>query len=241
MDIAVIKFGGSSISDDSKLKNAAQKTRLFLRNGKRVVVILSAQGKTTSHLLNEAKNLTSSPDKRELDMLLSVGEQISCSKFAILLKSWGYQAISLNGYQAGILTDNNYGDANIKSIDTNRIWRELQKNQIVVIAGFQGVNQINDITTLGRNGSDTTAVALAAALQQKICYIFTDVDGVYDKDPMQYSNAKKLKYVTYEQMLKLAQNGAKVLHDKCILLAKEKKVQILVGTSFSNQKGTLVY
>lgn len=241
MDIAVIKFGGSSISDDSKLKNAAQKTISFLKRGKKVVVVLSAQGKTTDHLLKQAKDLAPSPDKRELDMLLSVGEQIACSKFAILLKSWGYQAISLNGWQAGILTNDNYGEATITNVNTSRIWQEFKKNQVVIVTGFQGVNQINDITTLGRNGSDTTAVALAAALQQKICYIFTDVDGVYDKDPLQYTNARKLKYVTYDQMLKLAENGAKVLHDKCVLLAKEKKVQILVVSSFSNQKGSLIY
>ncbi len=241
MDIAVIKFGGSSISDDSKLKNAAQKTISFLKKGKRVVVVLSAQGKTTDNLLKQAKDLASSPDKRELDMLLSVGEQIACSKLAILLKSWGYQTISLNGWQTGILTNDNYGEANIININTSRIWQELRKNQLVIVTGFQGVNQMNDITTLGRNGSDTTAVALAAALQQKICYIFTDVDGVYDKDPLQYTNARKLKYVTYDQMLKLAENGAEVLHDKCVSLAKEKKVQILVVSSFSNQRGSLVY
>ena len=177
----VIKFGGSSIADTNKLKLAAQKTISFLESGEKVVAILSAQGKTTDNLIKEAKELTDEPNKRELDVLMSVGEQMACSKFAILLHSLGYKAVSLTGWQAGIVTDSNYTEAKIQDIYPKMIWSELETNDVVVITGFQGINENNKITTLGRNGSDTTAIAIAAALEQDECYIFTDTNGVYDK------------------------------------------------------------
>lgn len=240
MDIKVIKFGGSSLSNDENLRKAAHKTMQFLKKGQKVVAILSAQGKTTDALLAAAKHLSSKPNKRELDMLVSVGEQISISKFAILLNEMGYQAISLTGEQAGILTDGNYTQAKIQRIDTDRIWKELLVNDIVVIAGFQGVDENKNITTLGRNGSDTSALAIAAALKQKECYIFTDIDGIYDKDPNQCSDAKKLEVISYEDMNKLAQSGAKVLHDRCVKIAQKYDIKIIVKSTFNDNEGSVV-
>lgn len=240
MEIKVIKFGGSSIANDDNLKKAAQKTIKFLQEGQKVVAILSAQGKTTDTLLEEAKKLSGNPNKRELDMLVSVGEQISISKFAILLNEMGYKAISLTGEQAGVITDEDHTQAKIKEIRPYRIWKELETNDIVVVAGFQGIDVERNITTLGRNGSDTSAVAIAAALEQKECYIFTDTDGIYDKDPNKYSNAKKLEYISYEDMDKLVRNGAKVLHDRCIRIAKKYGVKIVVKSTFNENEGSIV-
>ena len=236
----VIKFGGSSLANDENLRKAAQKTIQFLKEDKKVVVILSAQGKTTDTLLTEAKKLSNNPNKRELDMLVSVGEQISISKFAILLNEMGYKAISLTGEQAGIITDSNYTQAKIQEIYTDRIWKELEKNDIVVIAGFQGIDINRNITTLGRNGSDTSAVAIAAALQQKECYIFTDTDGVYDKDPNKNNDAEKLTTISYEDMNILAQNGAKVLHDRCVKIAQKYDIKIIVKSTFNNNDGSII-
>ena len=165
--------------------------------------------------------MTDKPNKRELDVLMSVGEQMACSKFAILLHSLGYKAVSLTGWQAGIVTDSNYTEAKIQDIYPKMIWNELENNDVVVVTGFQGINENNNITTLGRNGSDTTAIAIAAALEEEECYIFTDTNGVYDKDPYKYKNAKKLDYISYEDMEGMAKNGAKVLHDRCVVLAKK--------------------
>lgn len=240
MNITVIKFGGTSLSNDENLNLAAQKTIEFLQKGKKVVVVLSAQGKTTDNLLSEAKNLSPNPNKRELDMLVSVGEQISVSKFAILLNELGYSAVSLTGWQAGILTDSQYTEAKIQDIYTNRIWQELENNDVIIIAGFQGMDANNNITTLGRNGSDTTALAISAALHQKECYIFTDTDGVYDKDPHKYCDAKKFDYISYDDMEKLAKTGAKVLHDRCIKVAKKYGIKIIVKSTFNESKGTIV-
>lgn len=240
MNIKVIKFGGSSLSNDENLKSAAQKTINFLEQGQKVVVILSAQGKTTDNLLLQAKNLSKNPNKRELDMLVSVGEQISISKFAIFLNELGYTAISLAGWQAGITTNNQYTEAKIQNINTTRIWKELKNNDVVVIAGFQGIDMDNNITTIGRNGSDTTALAISAALKQKECYIFTDIDGIYDKDPHMYIDAKKFTYISYEEMEKLAKNGAKVLHDRCIKIAEKYGIKIIVKSTFNENKGTIV-
>ncbi len=240
MEITVIKFGGSSLSNDKNLKLVAQKTIDFIKQGKKVVAVLSAQGKATDKLLEEAQSLSQKPNKRELDMLVSVGEQISISKFAILLNEMGYRAISLTGGQAGIITNSEYTEAKIQEIRTDRIWKELEKNEIVIVAGFQGVDIHKNITTLGRNGSDTTALALSAALEQKECYIFTDIDGVYDKDPNQYLNARKLEYISYNEMEKLAQNGAKVLHDRCIKIAKKYGIKIIVKSTFNDNKGSII-
>ena len=240
MDIKVIKFGGSSLANDENLKKAAQKTIQFLKDKQKVVVILSAQGKTTDTLLTEAKRLSNNPNKRELDMLVSVGEQISISKFAILLNEMGYKAISLTGEQAGIITDKNYTQAKIQEIHPYRIWKELEENDVVIIAGFQGIDAQRNITTLGRNGSDTSAVAIAAALEQKECYIFTDTDGIYDKDPNQHINARKIESISYEDMDILAQNGAKVLHDRCIRIAKKYEIKIMVKSTFNDNQGSIV-
>ncbi len=240
MDIKVIKFGGSSLANDENLKKAAQKTIQFLRDKQKVVAILSAQGKTTDTLLAEAKRLSNNPNKRELDMLVSTGEQISISKFAILLNEMGYKAISLTGEQAGITTDKNYTQAKIQEIHPYRIWKELEENDVVIIAGFQGIDAQRNITTLGRNGSDTSAVAIAAALEQKECYIFTDTDGIYDKDPNQHINARKIESISYEDMDILAQNGAKVLHDRCIRIAKKYGIKIMVKSTFNDNQGSIV-
>ena len=240
MNITVIKFGGTSLSNDKNLNQAAQKTIEFLKQDQKVVAILSAQGKTTDNLLSEVKKLSQNPNKRELDMLVSVGEQISVSKFAILLNELGYSAVSLTGWQAGIITDSQYTEAKIQDIYINRIWQELEKNDVVVIAGFQGIDTNNNITTLGRNGSDTTALAISAALEQKECYIFTDTDGVYDKDPHKNCKAKKFNYISYDEMEKLAKAGAKVLHDRCIKVAKKYKIKIIVKSTFNESNGTIV-
>ena len=238
MEIKVIKFGGSSLANDENLKKAAQKTIQFLKDKQKVVVILS--GKTTDTLLTEAKRLSNNPNKRELDMLISTGEQISISKFAILLNEMGYKAISLTGEQAGIITDKNYTQAKIQEIHPYRIWKELEENDVVIIAGFQGIDAQRNITTLGRNGSDTSAVAIAAALEQKECYIFTDTDGIYDKDPNQHINARKIESISYEDMDILAQNGAKVLHDRCIRIAKKYEIKIMVKSTFNDNQGSIV-
>lgn len=238
--IEVIKFGGTSLSNDENLKQAAKKTIQFLKQKKKVVVVLSAQGKTTDNLLLEAQRLSKNPNKRELDVLVSVGEQISISKFAILLSELGYSAISLMGWQAGITTDNNYTKAKIQDIYPNRILKELEKNDVVIVAGFQGIDFNNNITTLGRDGSDTTALALAATLEQKECYIFTDTDGIYNKDPHKYSNAKKINYITYDEMESLSRNGAKVLHDRCVKIAKKYGIKIIVKSTFNDNEGSIV-
>ncbi len=240
MNIKVIKFGGSSLTNDENLRKVTKKTIQFLQEGQKVVAILSAQGKTTDTLLAEAKRLSKNPNKRELDMLVSVGEQISISKFAILLNEMGYKAISLTGEQAGMITNEEYTQAKIQEIRPYRIWKELEENDAVVVAGFQGIDSHRNITTLGRNGSDTSAVAIAAALNQKECYIFTDTDGIYDKDPNQYSNAKKIETISYEEMNKLAQSGAKVLHDRCIRIAKKYGIKIIVKSTFNENRGSVV-
>lgn len=198
-------------------------------------------GKTTDRLTKEALELSENPNLRELDVLLSTGEQVTISKLAILLNQLGYQAVSLTGWQVPIKTNDMSNNADIKYININRILEELEEKKIVIIAGFQGINRNNDITTLGRGGSDTTAVAVAAALKAERCDIYTDVNGVYDKDPKKYNNAKKINQISYDDMLKLANAGAKVLHNKCIGLGKEFNVPIYVKSSFEeNPIGTFV-
>lgn len=238
--IVVLKFGGSSVADNVKLNIVAQKIIDIYNNGKKVVVVLSAQGKTTDKLINEAKEITSIPDDREMDVLLSTGEQITISKLSILLKSLGYKSISLTGWQAGIHTTNLNQDARIQNIDIKRIKKELNDDNIVIIAGFQGINENNDITTLGRGGSDTTAVAVAAAINASECYIFSDVDGVYTTDPNKLSIAKKLEKVSYEEMLEISNEGAKVLQNRCIEIAQKYKLPIITKSTFNNMPGTIV-
>lgn len=198
-------------------------------------------GKTTDRLTKEALELSEEPNLRELDVLLSTGEQMTISKLAILLNQLGYRAVSLTGWQVPIKTNDIFNNADIKNININRILEELEDNKIVIIAGFQGIDRNNNITTLGRGGSDTTAVAIAAALKAERCDIYTDVDGVYNKDPKKYKDAIKISQISYDDMLKLANSGAKVLHNKCVELGKKFSVPIYVKSSFKeSSSGTLV-
>lgn len=240
MDTIVLKFGGSSLSDNEKLKLVANKITDLYDKGHQIVVVLSAQGKTTDKLIYEAKQLSHTIDKREMDSLLSSGEQISIAKLAILLKSMGYKAISLTGWQAGIYTNNTNQDAIIEDIDTSRIEKELEQGKIVIVAGFQGINPNMDITTLGRGGSDTTAVALAAKLKASKCYIFSDVDGVYTADPRQTKVARKINTLSYTEMLDIADEGAKVLHNRCVEVGEKFNVPIIAKSTFNNNEGTII-
>lgn len=238
--IIVLKFGGSSVADNEKLKIVADKIIDLYNKKNNIVVVLSAQGKTTDKLINEAKELSPNNYNRELDILLSSGEQISIAKLSILLNYMGYDAVSLTGWQAGIFTSNTNQNALIKNIDTSRILKELKKKKIVIIAGFQGLNKNMDITTLGRGGSDTTAVAIAAALHAKNCYIFSDVDGVYTTDPNKIDSAFKLHAISYEEMKEISNEGAKVLHNRCIEIGEKFKIPIITKSTFNNKPGTVI-
>lgn len=250
MDTIVMKFGGSSVADDDKLRIVAQKIIDMYNKEKNIVVVLSAQGKTTDKLINEASKLykkegfgvvaPQSQYFREMDMLLSSGEQISIAKLSILLNGMGYKSISLTGMQAGILTDNTNQNAIIKNIDTTRILKELEDRKIVIVAGFQGYNENMDITTLGRGGSDTSAIAIAAALNAKECYIFSDVDGVYTADPNKVENAKKLSALSYSEMMEISSEGAKVLHNRCAEIGDKFKIPIITKSTFNNKAGTII-
>ena len=238
MDIVVLKFGGTSVADNEKLKLVSQKIIKLYEEGYGVVVVVSAQGKKTDSLISEAYELSNNPNSRELDVLLSTGEQVSISKLSILLNESGYSSISLTGWQAGIYTNMVNQSATIEYIDTKRIKEELNKNKIVVVAGFQGVNEYSDITTLGRGGSDTTAVALAAALEAKHCYIYSDVDGIYTSDPRKVTNPKKLVDISYDEMLDASNEGAKVLHNRCVELAKKYDIPLISKSTFADGVGT---
>ena len=238
MDTIVVKFGGSSVADNEKLKIVADKIIKLYEEDNNIVVVVSAQGKTTDKLIKEAKELSNNPDKRELDSLLSVGEQISAAKLAILLKELGYEAISLTGWQARIHTNEDYQNSKIGYIDTSTIIEELEMKKIVIVTGFQGIDDNNNITTLGRGGSDTTAVALAKELDAKECYIYSDVAGIYTADPNKIPNARKLKNISYEEMLELSSEGAKVLHDRCVEIAERNKVPLITGSTFNDNPGT---
>ena len=238
MDTIVIKFGGSSVADNEKLQMVASKTIKLYEEENNIVVVVSAQGKTTDKLIREAEELSLKPTEREMDALLSAGEQISASKLAILLNYLGYKAISLTGWQAGIHTNEENQNAKIEYINSQRIEKELQEGKIVVVAGFQGIDENNNITTLGRGGSDTTAVALAVALQAKQCYIYSDVDGIYTADPNKVEQTKKLKNISYEEMHALSSEGAKVLHDRCVEMAERNNVPVITGSTFNDNPGT---
>lgn len=240
MNTVVLKFGGSSVADNIKLNVVAEKIISQKKQAKNVVVVVSAQGKTTDQLIREARELSAIPEEREMDMLLSTGEQITASKLSILLNRKGYKAISLTGWQAGIETNDVSGAAKINQICTQRIEKELKKGKIVIVAGFQGVNQNQDITTLGRGGSDTTAVALQASLGADKCYIFSDVDGIYSSDPNMITIAKKLDEVSFDEMQEVADAGAKVLHNRCIEIGKRFDCDIIAKSTFSNQGGTKI-
>ena len=240
MGIIVQKYGGSSLSDISKLENVANQIVHSKDEGLNVVVIVSAMGDSTDRLVQLAKSITNDPDPRELDALLATGEIVSCTLLAIILKNLGYDAISLSGYQVGIHTDEAYGNARINLVDQERVRKELSSGRIVVIAGFQGITDGLDITTLGRGGSDTTAVALAAVLGADRCEVYTDVDGIYTADPRVVPNARKILEVGYEDMLELASMGAK-MHPRSIELAAVYHVPIYVASSFNNIIGTLIH
>lgn len=240
MNTVVLKFGGSSVADNIKLNVVAEKIISQKKQAKNVVVVVSAQGKTTDQLIREARELSAIPEEREMDMLLSTGEQITASKLSILLNRKGYKAISLTGWQAGIETNDVSGVAKINQICTQRIEKELKKGKIVIVAGFQGVNQNQDITTLGRGGSDTTAVALQASLGADKCYIFSDVDGIYSSDPNMITIAKKLDEISFDEMQEVADAGAKVLHNRCIEIGKRFDCDIIAKSTFSNQGGTKI-
>lgn len=240
MDTIVMKFGGSSVADNDKLKLVANKIIDLYDKENNIVVILSAQGKTTDKLIQEALELSENTEDREMDMLLSSGEQISIAKLSILLNGMGYKAISLTGWQAGILTNNTNQNAIIKKIDTTRILKELEDRKIVIIAGFQGFNENLDITTLGRGGSDTSAIAIAAALNAKECYIFSDVDGVYTADPNKVEEAKKLPALSYNEMMEISSEGAKVLHNRCAEIGDKFKIPIITKSTFNNKAGTII-
>ncbi len=236
----VMKFGGSSLADAGRLVNAAKKAAALSKQGVQVVVVVSAQGDTTDELLQKAVAICEKPSPRELDALLCCGEQISAAQMAMALHSLGCPAVSLNASQAGLRTENRHGDAQIQELCNDRLERELEKGNIAVVTGFQGVTQLGEITTLGRGGSDTTAVALAALLQADGCRIYTDVDGVYDRDPRKYPSAVRFRRVSYEKMLKLIEEGAQVLHDRAVLMARQHQIPIEVLSSFRDTAGTIV-
>lgn len=238
--IVVLKFGGSSVADNEKLKKVANKVIGFKKEYENIVVILSAQGKTTDRLINEAKELAKEPNKRETAALISTGEQMSIAKLAILLNEMGHSAISLTGWQAGIKSSIANKCAIIENIDVTRIDKELKEKKIVIVAGFQGINKNNDISTLGRGGSDTTAVAVAAALEADKCFIFSDVDGVYTADPNKIKDAKKLQEISYKEMIDLSNEGAKVLHDRSIVIGDKFNVPIITKSTFNEKEGTLI-
>ena len=241
MEIVVQKFGGSSVANTERLNIVSNHIIKEKEKGKQLVVIVSAQGDTTDNLIQEESEITLSPNKREHDMLVSVGEQITIAKLAMLLQDKGYNAISFLAWQLPIITDSNFGDANIIKIENKKIIQALKNDYIVIVAGFQGIDKENNITTLGRGGSDTTAIALAANLKAEKCEIFTDVDGVYSEDPNKNEKAFKYDTISYDKMLEMANNGAKVLHNKCVKMAKEKNVKIVVKSTFVEfSNGTIV-
>ncbi len=240
MALIVQKFGGSSVADADKIRNVARIITDTYQKGNDVVAVLSAQGDTTDDLLEKAAEINPSASKRELDMLLSTGEQISCALCAMAIEAMGFPVVSLTGWQAGFRTNSGYGNARIKRVQRERIQTELDRRRIVIVTGFQGLNKYDDITTLGRGGSDTSAVAIAAALDADLCQIFTDVDGVYTADPRLVPTARKLDEITYDEMLELATLGAQVLHNRSVEMAKRYGVNLEVLSSFERKPGTKV-
>ncbi|MBQ8868505.1 MAG: aspartate kinase [Oscillospiraceae bacterium] len=240
MSLIVQKFGGSSVANAEKLRNVAGIITDTYKAGNDVVVVVSAQGDTTDELIEKAKEVNPSPSKREMDVLLSVGEQISISLLAMTIENMGFPVISLTGWQVGLKTDSNYGNARISKFTNDRLRNEILKKNIVIVAGFQGINKYDDITTLGRGGSDTSAVALATALKADLCQIYTDVDGVYTSDPRKIPTAKKLDEITFDEMLELASLGAQVLHNRSVEMAKKHNIELEVLSSLERKPGTKV-
>ncbi|MDR1927541.1 MAG: aspartate kinase, partial [Oscillospiraceae bacterium] len=240
MALIVQKFGGSSVADASRVRNVARIVADTYRAGNDVIVVVSAQGDTTDDLLAKAAELSAKPPKRELDMLLAAGEEISVSLLAMAINELGCPAVSLLGWQACFQTDSKYGAARIKAIRSERLQVEIGRKNIAVVAGFQGICKYDDITTLGRGGSDTSAVALAAAMHADRCQIFTDVEGVFTADPRKVKNAAKLSEITYDEMLELATLGAQVLNNRSVEMAKKYHVELEVLSSLTNKAGTIV-
>ncbi len=240
MGLIVQKFGGSSVRDAERVMNVAQIVTDTYRAGNDVVVVVSAQGDTTDDLIEKAYEINSKPSKREMDMLMASGEQISIALLAMACEKLGCPAVSLLGWQAGFNTSSAYGTARIKNVKTDRLRSEIDRHNIVVVAGFQGINKYDDLTTLGRGGSDTSAVAIAAALRADRCQIFTDVEGVYTADPRKVENAKKLQEITYDEMLELATLGAQVLNNRSVEMAKKYNVELEVLSSLKRVPGTIV-
>lgn len=238
--LVVKKFGGSSVADKERIFNVARRCIEDYEKGNDVVVVLSAMGKTTDGLIAKAHEINPNPPKRELDMLLVTGEQVSVALMAMAMSSLGVPAVSLNAAQVVMHTSSAYGSAKLKRIDTERIRHELESRRIVIVTGFQGINKYDDFTTLGRGGSDTTAVALAAALHADVCEIYTDVEGVYTADPRVVPNARKLAEVSYDEMLEFASLGAKVLHNRSVEMAKKYGVKLVVLSSLTRAEGTIV-
>ena len=241
MALVVQKYGGSSVADGEKIKNVARRIVETREKGDEVVVVASAMGDTTDELIRLARQVSPEPQERELDVLLSTGEIVSSTLLAMALANLGYKAVSLSGAQAGIETDASYGRARILRIEPKRVVEELERGNIVIVAGFQGITQDMDITTLGRGGSDTTAVALAASLKAKVCQIYTDVEGVYTADPRLVPEARRLEEIAYEEMLELATYGAKVMHARAVELGEVYNMPILVASSFSDKPGTIIH
>lgn len=240
MSLIVQKFGGTSVADTERLRNVARIITDAYKAGNQVVAVLSAQGDTTDDLIEKAREINPEASSREMDMLLSTGEQISVSLCAMAIEAMGYPVISLTGWQSGVITNAVSGNARIKKVDTERIEAELNQKKIVIVTGFQGVDRNHDITTLGRGGSDTSAVALAAVLGADLCQIYTDVEGVYTADPRKVTGARKLDEVTYNEMLELATLGAQVLHNRSVELARKYNVKMEVLSSFTGHPGTKV-
>ncbi len=240
MSLIVQKFGGSSVANAERVFNVARIVTDTYKKGNSVVVVVSAQGDTTDDLIAKAEEINPNASKRERDMLLSAGEQISISLLAMAIEKLGYPVLSLLGWQAGFQTTSAHTNARIKRIETERIQRALDKNSIVIVAGFQGIDRYNDVTTLGRGGSDTSAVAIAAAMHADLCQIYTDVEGVYTADPRKIKNAQKLKEISYDEMLELATLGAQVLHNRSVEMAKKYNIELEVLSSLTCAPGTIV-
>ena len=238
--LIVQKYGGTSVADSEKLRSAALRVTGLARQGNQVVVVVSAQGDTTDEMIRKAAQVNRRGSLREMDAYLAAGEQMSAALMAMTIGALGHPAVSLTGAQAGIQTDSIHGNARILSVDCTRIRRELAAGKIVVVAGFQGLSGEGDTTTLGRGGSDTTAVALAAWLKADLCQIFTDVDGIYDRDPRIYPDARRFGRIGYGPMLALIENGAQVLHDRSVELARSHGIRLEVLSAFTGEPGTIV-
>lgn len=240
MSLIVQKFGGTSVANADRLRNVAQIITEKYKQGNDMVVVVSAQGDTTDDLIAKAAEVNDHPSKREMDMLLTAGEQMSASLLAMTIEKMGYPVVSLLGWQAGFITTTDYGNARIKTVDPQRIRKELDKRNIVIVTGFQGINRYDDMTTLGRGGSDTSAVAIACVMKADLCQIYTDVDGVYTADPRKVENAIKLPMISYDEMLELATLGAQVLHNRSVEMAKKYGLELEVLSSITKQPGTIV-